>query len=354
MLEMRGEIITREEVLAIPAYEISDLGQIAPEPLVSVIVITYNHEAYIEQTIEGILAQQCDFPIELIIGEDKSKDRTLEICLSYQQKYPNIIRVVSWHENIGATANFLRVWSRARGKYLAICEGDDYWIDSAKLKKQVAIMEQMPDVTLCGARTRVLVEVPGRKPEDRMIGSHKRKINYSLKEILHTYPFHTSTHLIRKSALLFPKFLLPQYGRPTEYLDNLIQCICLLGGRLQCLPDVVSIYRQHPRGMCLGNSQEIHFARREALFKALLDILDEGEAPMVRREMDFNLSRRCHYLVNEGKIDEARILARGLLWRLARHDCYAAALLLLHICLPETYAFIRGLGKGVLRKRIVC
>ena len=74
------------EMLAIPAYEISDLSQIAPEPLVSVPVITYNHEAYVEQAIEGILAQQCDFPIELIIGEDKSQDRTLDICMSYQQK----------------------------------------------------------------------------------------------------------------------------------------------------------------------------------------------------------------------------------------------------------------------------
>ena len=99
-------------MLEIPAHEISDLSQIPAEPLVSIIVITYNHEAYVRETIEGILAQKCDFPIELIIGEDKSKDRTLEICLEYQRKYPHLIRLVTWHENIGANANALRVWGR--------------------------------------------------------------------------------------------------------------------------------------------------------------------------------------------------------------------------------------------------
>ena len=153
MQMMWGKIITREEMLAIPAVEISDLDKIAPEPLVSVILITYNHEAYIEQTLEGILAQQCDFPFELIITEDKSQDHTLEICLGYQKKYPQLIRVVTWRENVGLNSNFLRVWGRARGKYAALCEGDDYWIDAAKLAKQVAIMEESPETTLSGATT---------------------------------------------------------------------------------------------------------------------------------------------------------------------------------------------------------
>ena len=105
---MKGPWLTPEEMLAIPACEISDLSRMAPEPLVSVVVVTYNHEAYIAQNIEGILAQQCDFPFELIIGEDHSTDRTLEICLSYQQKHPEVIRVVTWQENLGIGPNYLR------------------------------------------------------------------------------------------------------------------------------------------------------------------------------------------------------------------------------------------------------
>ena len=89
---MRGSIITLAEMLAIPALEIGDLSQISPAPLVSVIVVTYNHEAYIEQTIQGILAQQCDFPIEIIIGEDKSRTGRWRSAQDYQQRYPQIVK----------------------------------------------------------------------------------------------------------------------------------------------------------------------------------------------------------------------------------------------------------------------
>jgi len=116
---MREAIITRDEMLAIPASEIIDLRQMPSELLVSVIVITYNQEVYIEQTIDGFLAQHCYFPIELIIGDDKYQDRTLEICVYYQKRYPQIVRIVTWHENVGLNANLLRVWGRARGKYLS-------------------------------------------------------------------------------------------------------------------------------------------------------------------------------------------------------------------------------------------
>src|SRR5208337_5507031 len=201
---MKGSFITPDEMLAIPAQEISDPSQIAPEPLVSVIVVTYNHEAYIAQNIEGILAQQCHFPFELIIGEDKSTDRTLEICLSYQQKHPEVLRVVTWQENLGIGANYLRCLGRTRGKYLAFCEGDDYWIDPAKLTKQVALMEKWPETTLCGARTRVLMEIPGKKPIETLIGQDS-DIDYSLKDVLSGYLFHTSTFLLRKSTLLLPQ-----------------------------------------------------------------------------------------------------------------------------------------------------
>ena len=143
--------------------------------MVSVVTITYNHESFIEQTIEGVLAQKCNFPIELIIGEDKSTDKTLDICLRYQRKHPEIIRVVTWHENVGVNANSFRVLGRARGKYIALCEGDDYWIDSAKLSKQVALMEQFASVTLCGARTHVIEEPPTEKSIKSLIGPECRR-----------------------------------------------------------------------------------------------------------------------------------------------------------------------------------
>ena len=158
---MRGEIITREEMLAIPAIEISDLGRFRQTLWSACLVITYNHEAYIEQTIEGILAQQCDFPIELIIGEDKSQDRTLEICLEYQKKYPQLIRIVTWHENVGVNANPSGFGAGREGSMWPAAKVTTTGSTRDKLAKQVALMEQFPDTMLCGALVRMLDDVKG-------------------------------------------------------------------------------------------------------------------------------------------------------------------------------------------------
>lgn len=110
--------------------------------LVSICMITYNHEKYIREAIEGILMQKTSFPIELIIGEDCSTDRTREIVIDYANKNPEIIKAQLPEMNIGGNKNFLSVLEAAQGKYIAICEGDDYWTDPYKLQKQVEILEE--------------------------------------------------------------------------------------------------------------------------------------------------------------------------------------------------------------------
>lgn len=119
------------------------------EPLVSVHIVTYNQEAYIAQAIEGALQQQTDFPYEIVIGEDRSTDGTGRIVLGYQRKHPDLVRVVTSERNVGANANSRRVCQACRGKYLAICDGDDYWTDPHKLQKQVTFLEAHPDYSLC-------------------------------------------------------------------------------------------------------------------------------------------------------------------------------------------------------------
>lgn len=117
------------------------------EPLVSVVMITYNHAPYITQAIEGVLQQKTNFPFELVIGEDCSTDGTREIVFEYQKKYPDIIRVITSEQNVGATRNLYRTEKNCRGKYIAYCEGDDYWHRPDKLQKQVDYMENHPE---CG------------------------------------------------------------------------------------------------------------------------------------------------------------------------------------------------------------
>lgn len=116
-------------------------------PLVSVRILTYNHEKYIAQTIESVLAQKCNFDIEIIIGEDAGSDFTREICIQYQQKYPEKIKLVLQDNNKGVMLNYRDVTSLCRGKYVAGCGGDDYWHNPNKLQLQVDYMESHPQ---CG------------------------------------------------------------------------------------------------------------------------------------------------------------------------------------------------------------
>jgi glycosyltransferase involved in cell wall biosynthesis len=118
-----------------------DCDRIVRDPLVSVVMITYNHEPYIAQAIEGVVSQETDFPIELVIGEDCSTDRTREIVLDYQRRYPEIIRVIYSEKNVGMHANSRRTILAARGGYIAFCEGDDWWHRKDKLQIQVRALD---------------------------------------------------------------------------------------------------------------------------------------------------------------------------------------------------------------------
>lgn len=128
--------------------EISDPSSLPEHPLVSVYTLAYRHEAYIADAIEGVVTQQCDFPIELIIGEDCSPDRTLEIALDYQRRYPHLVRVLTSDRNIGARANADRCRAACRGTFVAPCEGDDYWHYPRKLQMQVEALSRNPAATL--------------------------------------------------------------------------------------------------------------------------------------------------------------------------------------------------------------
>src|SRR5690606_19880157 len=125
-------------------------------PLVTVCVQTFQHVSYIQECLEGILKQQTSFPFEILLGEDASTDGTREICLEYAQKHPDKIRLFLHHRennikiggNPSGRFNFLYNLYAAKGKYIALCEGDDYWTDPMKLQKQVDFLQKNDDYGL--------------------------------------------------------------------------------------------------------------------------------------------------------------------------------------------------------------
>lgn len=114
------------------------------EVQVSVCMITYNHEKYIREAIDGVLMQQTNFKVELVIGEDCSKDHTAAIIQEYETKYPERLKVRYNRPNLGMMSNYFQTLADCSGKYIAFCEGDDCWTDPRKLQKQYDFMEQHP------------------------------------------------------------------------------------------------------------------------------------------------------------------------------------------------------------------
>ena len=136
-------------------------------PLVSVCITTYRHEDYLRGTLDGILAQQVDFPYEILIHDDCSPDGTIAIIREYADKYPDIIlslyeEVNQYSQNIPINETFN--FPRARGRYIALCEGDDCWIDPDKLARQIAYMEKHEDCTFCFTNG-IIRDVSGAKPD---------------------------------------------------------------------------------------------------------------------------------------------------------------------------------------------
>jgi len=189
----------------IPCQEISDPAVLSKTPLVSVKMITYNHEPFIAQAIEGVLMQKTDFPIELIIGEDCSTDRTREIVVDYQKKHPDIIRVIISDKNVGMHKNGQRSEKVCRGKYIAYCEGDDYWIEPLKLQKQVDFLEANPDYGMVHSDVDTLDIATGQR-----IRNCRQSLNVACGDddpdlswwiLSGTYPIWTCTVCARKVLL---------------------------------------------------------------------------------------------------------------------------------------------------------
>lgn len=118
-------------------------------PLVSVCMTTYNHAPYLRQAVESVLSQQTSFDFELVLGEDCSTDLTAEICREYAAKYPGRVRLVTGARNVGWRANYRRTFDACRGKYVAYCDGDDWWTDPCKLQMQADLMESDPGCGMC-------------------------------------------------------------------------------------------------------------------------------------------------------------------------------------------------------------
>jgi len=188
----------------IPACETSDACVYARDPVVSVTMVSYNHAPWIGQAIEGVVQQKTAFPIELIIAEDCSTDKTREIVWAYQKRHPEMIRVITSDGNVGAKKNACRAHRACRGRYTAVCEGDDFWHHPHKLQMQVDCLERHPDIGLVHSDCDVFLAHTGRtvSHQDKAGGRVPRIEGDLFSSILAgTYKIRTATVCVRTSLL---------------------------------------------------------------------------------------------------------------------------------------------------------
>jgi glycosyltransferase involved in cell wall biosynthesis len=227
--------------------EINNTDCFAQEPLVSVIMITYNHQNFIAQAIEGVLKQRAEFPFELIIGEDCSTDKTREIVLKYQQENPGLIRVLVPETNLGMHENFIRSLAAAKGQYVALCEGDDYWCNPDKLRIQVNLLQQdeesvgvFHDCHILNDETSVMAP---------RIGSRQLGDRHDLESIIRENNIATASMLFKKFDMT-PRFL--EKFRSTNKGDYMLALLVGEQGIWRYLPQIMSVYRVHAGGVWSG------------------------------------------------------------------------------------------------------
>lgn len=164
-------------------------------PLVSIVMIAYNVENYIEKAIESVLSQKVDFIYELVIGEDCSTDKTRDIALEYEAKYPDKIRVLQHPQNLGLTPNCVATHNACIGKYIALLDSDDYWTDDDKLQKQIDFLEANPNYSGVGHQAMKIYE--NNIKEESLFGETEDK-DYGINDMITHRKFHTSSFVYRK------------------------------------------------------------------------------------------------------------------------------------------------------------
>lgn len=213
-----------------------------PSPKVSVLMITYNHEKFIAQAIESVLMQECDFSYELVIGEDCSTDRTREFVSEYQSKYPDKIRVLLPETNLGMMRNFVQSMAACRGEYIALLEGDDYWLRPEKLQIQVDFLDSNSEFVTCFHDVCVMDEVSG---ESFLSSRSINKDVFTIEDFLVANPIQTCSTMFRNR--LFDNF--PDWFHTLQLGDWPLHILNAQHGRVAFINEVLGTYRVHGGGI---------------------------------------------------------------------------------------------------------
>ncbi len=240
---------------------------------VSICTITYNQAAFIGEALDSFLQQQTDFEFEIVVSDDASTDGTRDILKSYQEKFPEKIRLLLQEKNIGMVANFYTAIAACKGDYIALCEGDDYFTSSNKLQIQAAILDRHSEYAICFHKAKIVFT--GIAPFDYPDYNAKTPEVSRFTDLINGNFIHTPTCMFRNH--LFQQ--VPDAFLSLKVGDWPLHLLNALKGDIYFIPEELSAYRVSSAGYwsARNHTNKIEYAMK--FLSDLQPVFDQKYAP---------------------------------------------------------------------------
>lgn len=266
------------------------------EPLISVCIITHNHLNYIRDAIEGVLTQKINFRIKLIIADDYSTDGTREIVLAYKDKHPDIITLILQEENVGVSKNWFDMVSTPKSKYIAFCDGDDYWTDPYKLQKQVDFLENNPDYAICYHPVEYLYADP--KPKRIFDETYRESETTYTRDLIRNNYISTVSCVLRRDYIEN----IPSWFKDVIPLDWPLLILASFGKKIFRINEKMATYRVHDNSIWGTKKITYYHDRMYNVLASLEKSTPDAYLQNVRdKKFDISIELYKSYLI-EGKI----------------------------------------------------
>lgn len=294
----------------------------AQAPLVSVLVLTYNHEAFIAECLHGALAQRAAFSFEIVVGEDCSTDKTRAICCELQAQHPDRIRLLLQRRNVGSLLNFKTVLDSCRGRYVALLEGDDVWTSADKLQTQVDLLEQHPEWTACFHNVNLIGDCSGGA--EKLFFPKKDKAVFRQEDFVEKNFVPTCSCVFRnRGSGILPGWFYDVRSNP--YADWILHAIHARFGDFGYIHEVMASHRRHAGGSW-GSTFDgslagdvLRMQKRALAFERLESCMDSRHSRSLRRQRAL-----AHYHISLAfrELGDWRSSRRSL-WKAFRVDPFA-------------------------------
>lgn len=275
-------------------------------PLVSICCIAYNQEQYIRETLDGFLKQKTNFPFEILIHDDASTDRTADIIREYAAVHPGIVRPLCQTENqhskgipVGVTFNY----PRAQGKYIALCEGDDFWTDPLKLQKQFDFMEANPEYALCCSDASKLIEESGITYTNKLSAT-SRELTY--RELNGDVQVITATIFMRRDCVNACYQAIPKLRKRKWLMGDLPLVLYMAANhKIYYMSDSLACYRIRKSSEAHGNAAHlVRFFRSAAHIKLTFNrVYNRSDAELRTLIINDYISKCFRIIQTPGNLD---------------------------------------------------